>query len=226
MKPSLLSSLLFCLALGLAPTLYAQERPQETRPAPSPERQREIRDSIRAIGRERFRIKEEGTTSKTRYQADRALFMPRMERTSIFRIGIPGWLMRFGLTLSRDEFDTQEEYRAARKLSKRIRGLRVAAFVDNAAYSQQQIVEDYAKFVKRRRGEPVMVVKAPLGGVQIHVKERRGRVKLISLIAYGEDGAAIVRLKANISGADLAQALQLMTETAESTAGVEIDAEG
>lgn len=215
--------LLFAVALGAPASVYAQELPQSTAPAPSPERQREIRDSIRNRGRFRV-LDDEADERARRYEADRALLMPRMERTSVFRIGLPGWLMRAGLSAGRAEFDTDEEYRAARRLLRRIRALRVAVYVDNAAYSQAQLLGDYARFIKRKRGEPVMVVRAPAGGVQIHVKERRGKVKLISLVAYGAEGAAVVRLKSKIRAKDLQLALKLMAEAAEETAGVEIDA--
>jgi len=203
--------------------LFGQERPQETRPSPSPERQVEIRDSIRAIGRERFRLNSDKAETGISYEADRALLMPKMERSSIFRIGIPGWLMRLGLQAGKDDFDTDEEYYATKALSKRIRSLRIAAYANNPAYSQQKLLSEYNRFVKRRKCDPVMIVRAPGGGIQIHVKERRGKVKLITLVAYGNEGAALIRLKSKIREKDLRTALALMTETAENSAGVEID---
>jgi len=199
----------------------AQERPQETRPAPGPERQKEIRDSIRARGRVKF-LNESKPIS---YEADRGLLMPKMERTSIFRIGIPGWLMRLGIRAGKDDFETIEEYRAVRKLSKGIRALRVAAFVENPAYDAKKLLGQYTKYIKRKKGDPVMYVRAPEGGVQIHVVEKRGKIKLISLMAYGDEGAAVIRLKSKFSEKHLKQALELMKDTAEESAGIVIDTE-
>lgn len=217
-----MKSLVLLFSLVLLNTLsFAQERPQETRPAPSPSRQTEIRDSIRARGRVKF-LKEAKSIT---YEADRALLMPKMERTSIFRIGIPGWLMRLGIRAGKDDFDTVEEYRAVRNLSKGIRALRVAAFVDNPAYDAKKLLHEYERFIKRKKGEPVMFVRAPEGGVQIHVKQRRGKVKLLTLMAYGEEGAAVIRLKSNFSEKHLKKALELMKDAAEESAGVVIDTE-
>ncbi len=207
--------------LILSTLAFAQDRPQETAPAPGPERQKEIRDSIRAKGRVKFLNEAESTS----YEADKALLMPKMERTSIFRIGIPGWLMRIGIRAGKDDFDTVEEYRAVRKLSKGIRALRVAAFIENPAYDAQKLLHEYERFIKRKKGEPVMYVRAPEGGVQIHVKERRGKIKLITLMAYGDEGAALIRLKSKFSEKHLQQALELMKDTAEDTGGVLIDTE-
>jgi len=220
MSPRLLLLATCCLFAGL---LAAQERPQETKPAPSPDRQIEIRDSIRS--RVRF-VKTDRDDDKDgiSYTADRALLMPRMERASIFRIGIPGFLMRLGLRGGREDFDSDEEYAAVRQLLKRVRGLRVAAFADNPAYDERTLREEYARFVKRKRSEPAMFVMSPEGGVSIDVKQnRRGVVRLISLLAYGEEGAAVIRFKTKIREKDLRRALELMTDTARETAGVEID---
>ncbi|MFK8056551.1 MAG: DUF4252 domain-containing protein [Saprospiraceae bacterium] len=217
------SLLLLLLTLLLSTLAFAQDRPQETRPAPSPSRQTEIRDSIRARSRVKFIERENEGPMK--YQADRALLMPKMERTSIFRIGIPGFLMRLALRAGKGDFDSEEEFRAVRKLSKGVRSLRVAAFAENPAYEAKKLREDYERFIKRKKGEPVLFVRAPEGGVQIHVKQRRGKIKLITLMAYGDEGAAIVRLKSNFSEKHLKQALKLMTEAAEESAGVVIDTE-
>jgi hypothetical protein len=216
-----MKSLFTLLFLSLAVVCFAQERPQETAPAPGPERQKEIRDSIRALGRVRFIEKDADEGMK--YEADRALLMPKMERSSIFRIGIPGWLMRLGLRSGRSEFDSEEEYKATRQIAKGIRSLRIAAFANNPAYEAKDLIQDYAKFIKRKKAEPVMYVRAPEGGVQIHVKERRGKVKLVTLLAYGEEGAAIIRLKSKFSEKHLRKALELMKDSAEETAGVVID---
>ncbi len=214
--------ILITFLIGFCTTGFAQERPQETKPAPSPERQREIRDSIR--NRSRVAFVKEDADNKINYNADRALLMPRMERSSIFRIGIPGWLMRLAMISGKDDFDSEEEYVATRQLLKRIRGLRIAAFANNDSYDRQRLLKDYKKFIKRRNGEPVMIVRAPQGGVQIHVKQnRRGVVRLISLVAYGDEGAAVIRLKAKIREKDLRAALRLMTDAAEDTAGVAVD---
>lgn len=209
--------------LSLAQQAMAQERPQETRPGPTPERQIEIRDSIRARGRVHFKEKDEDEKDVIRYQADRALLMPKMERSSIFRIGIPGWLMRLGLRAGKDDFDDKEEYKDVRQLAKRIRSLRVAAFANNGVYNQKDLLSQYMKYINRKKGEPVMQVRAPDGGVQIHVKERNGKVKLITLLAYGDEGAAVIRLKSKIREKDLKRALELMKDAAEDTAGVEIN---
>ncbi len=211
--------LLLLTSLLLTSFVFAQERPQETAPAPSPERQREIRDSIRAKGRVKFLNEAESI----KYEADRALLMPKMEHTSIFRIGIPGWLMRMSLRAGKDDFDTDEEYLAVRHVSKGIRSLRVAAFVDNPAYSSDKLLDEYERFIKRKKGEAVMYIRAPEGGVQIHVKERRGKIKLITLMAYGDEGAAVLRLKSKFSEKHLKEALELMKDTAEDTGGVVID---
>lgn len=200
------------------------QRPQETRPGPTPTEQQAIIDSIRNAQRVRFH-RDDDEEAGMRYTADRALLMPRMERSSIFRIGLPGWLMRLGLRFTRDEFDTEEEYLATRSLLKRIRGLRVAAFARNPAYDQQRLRRDYERYVRRRRADPVLVVRAPEGGVQIHVRERRGRVRLISLVAYGAEGAAVVRLKTRLREGDVRRALNFLTETAAEEAGITIDAD-
>jgi len=222
-QPVFMKTLLLFFTLLLSTLAFAQERPQETRPAPSPERQKEIRDSIRARSRVKFIKREREEAMK--YEADRALLMPKMERTSIFRIGIPGWLMRLGIRAGKDDFDTVEEYRAVRQLSKGIRSLRVAAFAENPAYEAKILREQYERFIKRKKGEPVMYVRAPEGGVQIHFKERNGKIKLLTLMAYGDEGAAVIRLKANFSEKHLKKALDLMKDTAEDSAGVLIDTE-
>lgn len=216
-----MKTLFFLLSLLMTSLAFAQERPQETAPAPSPERHKEIRDSIRAKGRVKF-LNEAKSIS---YEADKALLMPKMERTSIFRIGIPGWLMRLGIRAGKGDFDTVEEYRAVRKLSKGIRALRVAAFIDNPAYDADKLLQEYDRFIKRKKGEPVMYVRAPEGGVQIHTKERRGKIRLITLMAYGDEGAAVIRLKSKFSEKHLKQALEIMKDTAEQTGGVIIDTE-
>ena len=215
------------LLLAVADATHAQERPQETRPAPTPERQRELRDSIRARGRVRFADTGDaaGEPRRIRYEADRALLMPRMERASVFRVGIPGWLMRVAVNAGSDEFDSEGEYEATRELMRRIRGLRVAAYVNNAAYDPDALRREYRRFARRRRAEPVLLVRAPGGGVSIDVKQRRGRVRLISLLAYGDEGAAVIRLKTRIREGDLQRAIALMREAAEDSAGVEIDVE-
>lgn len=222
MKP-LLHLLFLSILLLLSQQGNAQERPQETRPGPTPERHKEIRDSIRAHGRVRFVDEEDSKSEKINYQADRALLMPKMERSSIFRIGIPGWLMRIGVRAGKDDFEDENEYREVRQLAKRIRALRIAAYANNGVYNQKELLAQYMKYIKRKKGEPVMQVRAPGGGVQIHVKERNGKVKLISLLAYGEEGAAVIRLKSKIREKDLRRALDLMKDAAEDTAGVQID---
>ena len=121
--------------------------------------------------------------------------------------------------------ETDEEYRATRIIAKDIRALRIAAFVDNPAYSSEKLLKEYDRFIKRKKGEPVMYVRAPEGGVQIHVKERRGKIRLITLMAYGDEGAAVIRLKSKFSEKHLKQALELMKETAKDTGGVVIDTE-
>jgi len=214
-----MTSLLLFFVLFLSTLAFAPERTQEILPAPSPSRQKEIRESTRAKGRVKF-LNEAKSIS---YEADRALLMPKMERTSIFRIGIPGWLMRLALRAGKDDFDSVEEYRAIRKLSKGFRALRVAAYVDNPAYDAKKLLQGYEQFIKRKKGEPVMYVRAPEGGVQIHVKQRRGKVKLISLMAYGDEGAAVIRLKSNFKEKHLKQALEFMKDAAEESAGVVID---
>ena len=217
-------TLLLALALLPALPILAQEAPKSTRPAPSPERQREIRDSIRQRSRVRFAERDDdGRAEKIGYEPDRALLMPRMERTAIFRIGIPGWLMRLGLRAGRDEFDSRAEYRATRGVLGAVRKLRVAAYAANEAYDARDLLRHYLRYVRRRRAEPVMQVRAPGGGVQIHVKERRGRVRMITLLAYGDEGAAVIRLKAKLGERELREALDLMKEAAEETGGVEID---
>lgn len=210
------------LALALALPLLAQEAPQSTRPGPGPERQREIRDSIRQRSRVRFGERDDGD-AKVGYEPDRALLMPRMERTAVFRIGIPGWLMRLGLRTAREGFDERAEYTATRSVVKMVKKLRVAAYADNDAYDARGLLRDYSKYVRRRRAEPVMQVRAPGGGVQIHVRERRGKVRLITLLAYGDDGAAVIRLKAKIGPEDVREALALMREAANESSGVDVD---
>ena len=220
----LASALLILLLVAFGPALaLAQEAPQSTRPAPSPERQREIRDSIRQRSRVRFRERDEGEAGGIGYEPDRALLMPRMERTAIFRIGVPGWLMRLGLRAGRDEFDSRGEYAATRSVLKSVRKLRVAAFADNGAYDAGDLLRQYLKYVRRRNAEPVLQVRAPGGGVQIHVKERRGKVRMIALVAYGDEGAAVIRLKGKLGPDELREALQLMEEAAEESGGVEVD---
>lgn len=219
------SSLLLLLALAAPALADAQEAPQSTKPAPSPERQREIRDSIRQRSRVRFVERDEEKRGGIGYEPDRALLMPRMERTAIFRIGIPGWLMRLGLRAGRDEFDTRGEYRATRSVLKSVRKLRVAAFADNGAYDARDLLRQYMRYVRRRRAEPVLQVRAPGGGVQIHIKERRGKVRMITLVAYGDEGAAVIRLKGKLGEAELREALDLMRDAAEEAGGVEVDTE-
>ena len=215
---------LVTLLLTVCSAAFGQELPQSSKPGPTPERQKEIRDSIRQRSRVKF-LDDEGREG-IGYEADRALLMPKMERTSIFRIGVPGWLMRFVVNVSRDEFDSDEEYRATKRLMKRVRGIRVAAFVQNPAYDSEKLLREYQRFVKRKKSEPVMLVRAPEGGVQIDVKQRRnGTVRLISLVAYGDEGAAVIRLKTKIREKDLKRALKFMTDAAEESAGVEIDTE-
>jgi len=216
-----MKSLLLIFTLLLSALAFGQDRPQETRPALSPSRQKEIRDSIRAKGRVKFLDEAKAIT----YEADRALLMPIMERTSIFRIGLPGWLVRLGIRAGKEDFDSVEEYRAVRKLSKGIRSLRVAAFVENPAYDAKKLLAQYDRFIKRKKGEPVMYVRAPEGGVQIHVKEKNGKIKLLTLMAYGEEGAAVIRLKSNFKEKHLRKALELMKDAAEESAGVVIDTE-
>ena len=215
------------LALALAGASLAQEAPQSTRPAPSPEREREIRDSIRQRSRVRVTERDEDAegAEKIGYEPDRALVMPAMERAAIFRIGIPGWVMRLGLRAGRDDFGSDAEYRATRGVLKTVRKLRVAAFANNDAYDATTLLRKYMRYVRRRRAEPVLQVRAPGGGVQIHVKERRGKVRMITLLAYGDEGAAVIRLKGKFGEEDLREALEFMEEAAEETGGVEVDTE-
>ncbi len=212
---------LFLLLVCSTALANAQERPQSTRPAETPERQREIRDSIRARGRVHF--DREADEGKTRYEPDRALLMPSMERTAVFRIGIPGWLMRTGVRMGRKDFDDDEEYRATRAIMRGVRGVRIAAFVDNGAYDNKRLLKRYLRYSKRKRTEPVMQIRAPGGGVQIHVKERRGTVRLITLLAYGDEGAAVIRLKSRFKEKHLRRALDYMLESAEEEGGIEIN---
>lgn len=221
------------LATGLCAAVAstAQELPQSNRPAETPERQREIRDSIRERGRVHFeRDAEEGAEQgdgarALAYRPDRALLMPRMERTAIFRIGVPGWLMRVGLRAGRDDFDSEEEYRATREILRGVRAVRVAAYANNGAFDADKLLRHYLRYAKRKRGEPVLQVRAPGGGVQIHVKERRGTVRLITLLAYGDEGAAVIRLKSRFKERHLRRALEYMVESADEELGVRIDAE-
>jgi hypothetical protein len=201
--------LLLSLVLSIH-SLWAQERPQETVPAPSPQRQLEIRDSIRARSRVKFSDRE--VVDKIRYEPDRALLMPAMERSAIFRIGLPMWLMRAGISASRDEFDSEEEYKAARYMMRRIRKLRIAAYANNPAYSASKLQRQYARFNKRKRTEPVLTVRAPGGGVSIDVKVRRGKVRRVNLLAYGDDGAAVIRVKCRIGEKDVRKLLSMMQE--------------
>lgn len=207
------------LALTTA-ILYAQERPQETVPAPSPERQKEIRDSIRARSRVKFTDRE--SEEKIRYEPDRALLMPAMERSAIFRIGLPMWLMRFGISANRDEFDSEEEYKATRYMMRRIRKVRIAAYANNAAYSAEKLRKQYSKFNKRRRTEPVLTVRAPGGGVSIDVKMRRGKVKRVNLLAYGDEGAAVIRVKCRIGEKDVRKLLSMLEDETEDS-GIILD---
>ena len=233
----------FLLAVFLLLPLaaLAQDRPQSTGPTKTREAERAERDSIRARSRVRFRENapvaaqdggddEAGEGRERRrgigYEPDRALLMPAMERTAVFRIGLPGWLIRTGMRLGRDEFDSDEEYRATRALLRGLRSVRVAAFVDNPAYDAERLRRQYARYARRRRLEPVLFVKAPGGGVSIDVKERRGKIKRITLLAYGDEGgAAVIRIKSRFRAEHLRRAIALMTQEVDEEMGIEIDVE-
>ena len=216
--------LFIAFLLAASTLLHAQDRPQQTGPTITPEREREIRDSIRARSRVRFKDQEEAERKSIRYEPDRALFMPAMERTAIFRIGIPGWLLRAGLRAGRDDFDTRDEYKGTKLLVGGLRSLRVAAFANNGAYDASELLRRHKRYIRRRpRHEPVLFVRAPGGGVQIHVKERRGKVKRITLLAYGDEGAAVIRVKSRFTADRLRDAIALLTEKADDSFGIEID---
>ena len=218
------------LSLAGATTALAQERPQSTGPTLSREREREIRDSIRARSRVRFDTRDSADATAgrqrrgRRYEPDRALLMPAMERSAIFRIGIPGWALRLGLRAGRQGFDSDEEYRGTRELLRALRSVRVAAFADNGVYEPTRLLHRYERYIQRRpRHEPVLYVRAPGGGVQIHVKERRGKVKRISLLAYGAEGAAVIRVKSRFTVDRLREAIELLTRETDDALGIDID---
>ena len=218
--------LLTLLTLAAAPAL-AQDKPQSSGPTKSREAERAERDSLRAHSRVRFR-EDAGVGDEERggigYEPDRALLMPAMERTAVFRIGIPGWLLRVGTRIGRDDFDSDAEYRATRALLRGLRSIRIAAFVDNPAYAPEKLRRQYARYVKRRRLEPVFLVRAPGGGVSIDVKERRGKIRRITLLAYGDEGgAAVIRVRSRFSPEHLREAIALMTEEVDEEMGIEID---
>ena len=226
--PKTLTLLSFILVLGTSAGLFAQERPQSTGPTLSREEQNAQRDSIRQRSRVRFKEREasEGEGGKlTRYEPDRALFMPAMERSAIFRIGVPGWLIRLGMKAGRDDFDSDEEYLATRDMLRGLKSVRVAAFTDNPAYTAAKLRRQYDRFARRRRLEPLLMVRAQGGGVSIDFKERRGKVKRITLLAYGDEGAAVIRIKSKFSEKHLRRAIQLMKEEADDEFGIEIDTE-
>ena len=241
LAPLLSTALLLAVLLPAGPAL-AQERPQSSGPTKTREAERAERDSLRQRSRVRFRDREtlaegeaaEGGEADTdgareqrrrrRYEPDRALLMPAMERRAVFRIGVPGWLVRAGTAMGREEFDSDEEYRATRALLRGLKSIRVAAFVDNSAYDPDKLRRQYARYASRRRMEPVLFVKAPGGGVSIDVKERRGRIKRITLLAYGEEGgAAVIRIKSRFSPKHLRRAIALMTQEVDEELGIEID---
>ena len=221
------------LSLLLPLSALAQERPQSSGPTKSREAERAERDSLRARSRVRFRKTEEreardasddAAARLTRYEPDRALLMPAMERAAVFRIGVPGWLIRAGMKLGREDFDSEREYRATLQLMHGLKSIRIAAFVDNPAYDADELRRKYLRYTRRRRMEPVLFVKAPGGGVSIDVKERRGRIKRITLLAYGdEDGAAVIRLKSRFRPEHLRRAIALLTEEVDEELGIDID---
>ena len=225
---------LLCLLNLCAQTQgFAQERPQSTGPTMSREEQNAQRDSIRERSRIRFKNREETAASddggesevkkKMRYEPDRALFMPAMERRAIFRIGVPGWLIRLGMRAGRKDFDSEQEYAATKAMMKGLKSIRVAAFTDNPAYTSALLRKQYTRYTKRRRLEPLLMVRAREGGVSIDFKERRGKVKRITLLAYGEEGAAVIRIKSKFSTDHLKQAIELMKDEADDKLGIEID---
>ena len=220
--------LLLAVFLLLPLAALAQERPQSSGPTKTREAERAERDSLRAQSRVRFRKTEDdeagGKRKVMRYEPDRALLMPAMERTAIFRIGVPGWLLRLGLQAGREDFDTDEEYLATREIMRGVKSIRVAAYADNGAYDAQKLRRQYLRYARRRRMEPVLFVKAPGGGVSIDVKERRGRIKRITLLAYGDEGgAAVIRLRARFRPQHLKRAIAIMTEEVDEEMGIEID---
>lgn len=224
--------LLASLALGLGAEALAQDRPQSSGPTKTRAAEQAERDSIRARSRMRFRENDRDGDGEPderrgmRYEPDRALFMPAMERAAIFRIGVPGFLLRAGLKAGRNDFDTDEAYRATREILHGVKAIRVAAFVDNPAYDARQLQRQYARYTRRRRMEPVLFVRAPGGGVSIDIKERRGKIKKITLLAYGDEGgAAVIRLKSRFSQKHLRRALALMTSELDEEMGIEIDTE-
>ncbi len=203
--------------------LVAQTRPQSTGPTLSREEQIAQRDSIRARARIRFKEREEEEKKRTRYEPDRALFMPAMERSAIFRIGLPGWLIRLGMRAGREEFESEEEYAATKAMMKGLKSVRVAAYTENPAYTSALLRKQYARYTKRRRLEPLLMVKAPGGGVSIDFKERRGKIKRITLLAYGDEGAAVIRIKSKFSIDHLKRAIDLMKDEVDEELGIEID---
>ena len=222
---------LLTLLLLLPLAALAQERPQSSGPTKTRETERAERDSIRARSRVRFRENEgddaDGESARlTRYEPDRALLMPAMERAAVFRIGVPGWLLRTFVKAGREDFDSEEEYRATRELIRGLKSVRVAAYVNNPAYDAGELRRKYARYTRRRRMEPVLLVRAPGGGVSIDVKERRGKIKRITLLAYGDDdGAAVIRLKSRFRTEHLRRAIALLTEEVDEELGIEIDTE-
>ena len=214
---------------------WAQTRPQETGPTITPERERTIRDSIRQRSRVRFARRDslaavaaaaDKPSRQLSYEPDRALLMPAMERSAIFRIGIPRWAMRLGLQANRQDFESDAEYEAAKIIVRSIRSIRLAAYAPHSAYSADRLLRRYTRYIKRRpRHEPVLQIRAPGGGVQIHVKERRGVVKRISLLAYGDEGAAVIRVKGRFTIDKMRDVVKLLTERSDQSFGVEIDVE-
>lgn len=225
--------ILLCLVwLATQTRLLAQERPQSTGPTLSREEQNAQRDSIRERSRIRFKDREGDPDSevaeakkKLSYEPDRALFMPTMERRAIFRIGLPGWLIRLGMRAGRDDFDSDQDYAATRAMLKGLKAIRVAAYTDNPAYTSALLRKQYTRYTKRRRLEPLLMVKAPGGGVSIDFKERRGKIKRITLLAYGDEGAAVIRIKSKFSTDHLKRAIELMKDEADDQLGIEIDTE-
>ncbi len=233
LRPLALACLLFVCAQTRG---FAQERPQSTGPTLSREEQNAQRDSIRERSRIRFKDREASadaddgrdgedaeTKKKMRYEPDRALFMPAMERRAVFRIGVPGWLIRLGMRAGRKDFDSDEEYAATKAMMKGLKSIRVAAFTDNPAYTSALLRKQYTRYAKRRRLEPLLMVRAREGGVSIDFKERRGKVKRITLLAYGDEGAAVIRIKSKFSTDHLRRAIELMKDEADDKLGIEID---
>ncbi len=222
---------LLCLLCACTQTqLLAQERPQSTGPTLSREEQNAQRDSIRERSRVRFKDREaedgaeEGETKKKmRYEPDRALFMPAMERRAIFRIGVPGWLIRLGMRAGRKEFDDKQDYAATQAMMKGLKSIRVAAYTDNPAFTSALLRKQYTRYTRRRHLEPLLMVRAKEGGVSIDFKERRGKIKRLTLLAYGDEGAAVIRIKSRFSTDHLRKAIALMKDEADDKLGIEID---